>query len=62
LNPIIKFLSAGYSQDDAWKIIITKAKDPFFKKNNRLFCPQTLFRQSHWGKYLEEAENKKATL
>ena len=55
LKPIISFFKAGYDQNDAWRIILCKSRDPFFKKNRRLFCPQTLFRKSHWGKYLEES-------
>ncbi|MBN2282747.1 MAG: replication protein [Deltaproteobacteria bacterium] len=53
---IIARLKDGGSVHECCRIILTKSKDPFFKENPRYFHPDTLFRKSHWQKYLDEAE------
>ncbi|MBN1226342.1 MAG: conserved phage C-terminal domain-containing protein [Deltaproteobacteria bacterium] len=59
---IIARLKDGCSVQEACRIIVTKAQDPYFIENPKYFHPDTLFRKSHWEKYLDEAEllNKKS--
>jgi len=46
-------LDEGYSRDDCIKVLDIKIKDDWFRQNNN-FNPQTLFRPSHFDKYLNE--------
>jgi uncharacterized phage protein (TIGR02220 family) len=48
-------LRDGGSVEDCKKIILTKLKDPYFQKNLGYYHPTTLFRKSHWDKYLSES-------
>lgn len=38
------------------RVILTKAKDPYFQENPKYFHPETLFRKSNFRKYADEAE------
>jgi uncharacterized phage protein (TIGR02220 family) len=53
---IISRLKDGGSVYEACRIIVTKAQDKYFIDNPKYFHPDTLFRKSHWEKYLDEAE------
>jgi len=48
-------LKDGGTIDDCRKIIDAKVRDPFFRDNPKHLNPTTLFRPSHWDKYLNEA-------
>ena len=52
----------GGSLEGCMKIIDNKLKDPFFIENLKYMNPLTLFRKSHWDKYLnDEPEVKKSS-
>lgn len=53
---IIARLKDGGSVYEACRIVVTKSEDPYFIENPKYFHPDTLFRKSHWGRYLDEAE------
>jgi len=42
--------------NQACRIVIAKANDEYFINHVKYFHPTTLFRQSHWAKYKDEAE------
>ncbi|NPU86558.1 MAG: hypothetical protein HPY65_18955 [Syntrophaceae bacterium] len=48
-------LKDGGTVDDCRKIIDVKLMDPHFIANPKYLNPQTLFRPSHWDKYLNES-------
>lgn len=48
-------LKDGGTVEECKRIIDTKLNDPHFQENPRFLNPQTLFRPSHWDKYLNEA-------
>ena len=55
-------LRNGGSLEGCMKIIDNKLKDPFFIENPKYMNPLTLFRKSHWDKYLnDEPEVKKSS-
>lgn len=58
-NFIINLLRQGRKKEDFLKIIEIKKNDPFFITNPRLYNPQTLFKDEHFEKYLEEDFVKK---
>jgi predicted phage replisome organizer/uncharacterized phage protein (TIGR02220 family) len=49
----------GYRFDDFKKIIDNKLKDPYFIENPKYYNPETLFRPSHFEKYLNENQSLK---
>jgi uncharacterized phage protein (TIGR02220 family) len=51
-------LKDGGTLEDCIRIIDAKLKDPFFIENPRHLNPITLFRKTHWDKYLNEPEVK----
>ncbi len=53
---IIPRLKDGATVAECMRVIDVKAADPHFRDNPKYLCPQTLFRKSHWDKYLQETE------
>ena len=53
---IIARLKNGGTVHECCRIIITKSKDTHFIEKKHLFHPNTLFREIHWKKYLDDAE------
>lgn len=48
-------LRDGGTVEECKQIIKTKLKDPYFQSNPGYYHPTTLFRKSHWDKYLNES-------
>jgi len=53
---IVPRLKDGATVSECKRVIDVKAADPYFKENRRYLCPQTIFRKSHWDKYIQETE------
>ena len=51
---IIARLNEGKTAEQCILIINNKSKDPHFIENPRFLCPDTLFRKSHWDKYIND--------
>jgi len=52
LEEIIARLKEGRTVEQCKKLIDKKILDPFFQKNPNYYHPTTLFRKSHWDKYI----------
>lgn len=48
-------LKDGGTVDDCKRIVDTKIKDPYFQENPKYLNPETLFRKTHWDKYVNES-------
>ena len=48
-------LREGGTVEECRRVIDTKLRDPYFIENPKYLNPVTLFRKSHWDKYLNEA-------
>ena len=53
-------LKDGGTIQDCQRIIDNKLNDPYFRENPRFLNPETLFRKSHWDKYLNESTSTPA--
>jgi phage replication O-like protein O len=51
---VIPRLKEGGTVKECIQIINNKMADEYFQKNPRYLCPETLFRKSHWDKYLND--------
>ena len=51
-------LKDGGTLEECKIIIDNKLQDPHFQENPRYFSPTTLFRKSHWDKYLNDTPAK----
>ena len=62
-NPslILTLLREGRKKEDFLHIIDVKSEDDFFRKNRRLFNPQTFFSGDHFEKYLQEYHDRENT-
>jgi uncharacterized phage protein (TIGR02220 family) len=47
-------LKTGGTVEQCRQIIDTKLQDPYFQNNPQYYHPSTLFRKSHWDKYLNQ--------
>jgi phage replication O-like protein O len=57
-TPVEARLNAGGTIKECIQIINNKAVDDHFIDNPKFLCPATLFRKSHWDKYLNDIPKK----
>jgi phage replication O-like protein O len=61
-TPIVARLKDGCTIQECLAVIDNKFEDDYFKENPRFLNPATLFRKSHWDKYLNDTPPKKNPL
>jgi uncharacterized phage protein (TIGR02220 family) len=61
-TPIVARLKEGCTMQECLTVIDNKFEDDYFKENPRFLNPTTLFRKSHWDKYLNDTPPEKHPL